>query len=204
MTPVPPSSIPADIETASGILPFDGEVVAYELKASLNEYFRTAGAASPVRSLRELIAYNEAHGEQVLKWFGQETFLYAERKGPLTSPEYQQALAFVRRFAREEGIDATLTRHKLDAIVAPTQAPAWLTDMLAGDNTFAGGFVPSAAAGYPSITVPAGSVQGLPVGLLFMGGAWSEPTLFRLAYAFEQIANARRTPKFLQTLVLEP
>lgn len=193
---------PADIEGVDGILPFNSEVIAYELKAGLDQYLKSAGASARVRSLADVIEFNERHREVELRWFGQETFLYADEKGPLTSPEYLHALALVRRFARDEGIDATLSRHKLDALVAPTQSPAWLTDMLIGDNTYAGGYLPSAAAGYPSITVPAADVEGLPVGLLFMGAAWSEPTLFRLAYSFEQLTNARKAPSFIRSLPL--
>jgi amidase len=191
---------PADIESADGIMAFDREVLAFELKAALAAYFADAGAAAPVRDLADIIEFNNRNSDLVMKWFGQETFLYAQAKGPLSSPAYQRDLMLVRRFARDEGIDATLAKHRLDAIVAPTQSPAWLTDMLLGDNTFAGGFAAAAAAGYPSITVPAGDVAGLPVGLLFMGAAWSEPTLFRLAFAFEQLAQGRRTPEFLPSL----
>lgn len=195
---------PVSVEGAEAITAFDGEVIAHELKAGLARYFEEAGSAAPVKSLADLIAFNQRNSDSELKWFGQETFLYAQTRGPLSSAAYTGALQMVQRFARDEGIDATLTNHRLDAIVAPTQSPAWIVDMLLGDNTWSGGFTPAAVAGYPSITVPAGDVSNLPVGLLFMGARWSEPVLFRLAYAFEQIAQARRPPEFVPELRIRP
>jgi amidase len=194
----------ANIETADAIWGVDSEVLSYELKASLNEYLASLGPKSPVKSLRDLIAYNIKHSDQEMMWFGQETFLYAESRGPLSSPEYQQQLAMVRELARTRGIDATLAKHRVEAIVAPTQGPAWLTDMLLGDNASIGSYVTASAAGYPSITVPAGEVSGLPVGLLFMGPAWSEGTLLKLAYGFEQTVRARRPPTFLTSVPIRP
>lgn len=191
---------PANIDSASAIWSFDSEALSFELKASLNEYLASLGPDSPVRSLADVIAFNLRHSDRELLWFGQETFEYAQSRGPLTSPEYQDALRMVRHLARTAGIDRTIATHRLDAIVAPTQSPAWLTDVLLGDNSILGSFVAPAAAGYPSITVPAGDVAGLPVGILFIGPAWSEPTLLRLAYAFEQHSRARRTPAFLPSV----
>ncbi|MGQ0701799.1 MAG: amidase, partial [Gemmatimonadales bacterium] len=195
---------PADVESAEAIWPFDAEVLAYELKEALNQYLRGLGSKAPVRSLEELIAFNNRNSDRELQWFGQETFIYAQSKGPLTSDEYQKTLALVRQLSRDQGIDATIAKHKLDAIVAPTQSPAWLIDPLLGDNTLLGSFVPAAAAGYPSLTVPAGDVAGLPVGLLFMGTAWSEGTLLKLGFAFEQLAHARRPPTFVPSLSVKP
>ena len=195
---------PADVETAEAIWTFDAEVLSYELKAGLDSYFASLGPSSPIKSLRDLIAFNERNSDRELLWFGQETFHYAESKGPLTSPEYQRALQLVRQLARAQGIDAVLQEHKLDALVAPTDSPAWLIDPLLGDNAVQGSYVASAAAGYPCITVPAGDVAGLPVGLLFMGTAFSEGTLLKLAYGFEQRVRARRAPTFQETIAIRP
>lgn len=195
---------PADVDSAEGIWAFDAELLAFELKAGLNAYLGSLGAASPVKSLSDLIAYNARHSDREMAWFGQETFEYAEQKGPLTSPEYQRTLQIVRQLARAQGIDATLLAHRLDALIAPTESPAWLIDPLLGDNAVQGGYVVSAAAGYPGITVPAGDVAGLPVGLLFMGTAWSEGTLLKLAYGFEQRVRARRAPTFQPTIMVRP
>lgn len=195
---------PADIDSAEGVWAFNAEVLSYELKATLNEYLGSLGPSSPVKSLRDLIAFNTRNSDRVLAWFGQETFEYAEQKGPLSSVEYQRSLMLVRQLSRAQGIDATIQAHKLDAIIAPTESPAWLIDVLLGDNAEQGSYVVAAAAGYPSITVPAGDVAGLPVGLLFMGPAYSEGTLLRLAYGFEQRVLARRAPTFQPTIHVRP
>lgn len=194
---------PADIATANAIWTFDAEVLSYELKAALNEFLAAAPAA-PVRNLADIIAFNNRNSDRELAWFGQETFEYAQTLGPLTSAGYLAALRMVRQLARTDGLDRTIATHRLDAIVAPAQSPAWLSDLLLGDNSMLGSFVPPAAAGYPSITVPAGDVAGLPVGILFMGSAWSEPTLLRLAFAFEQQTRARRAPTFLGSVTARP
>jgi amidase len=188
---------PAEIETAGAVWTFDSEVLMFELKAVLDQFLGGLDQAMPVHSLRELIAFNERNRDRELKWFGQEFFEYAATRGPLTSPEYQQALTMVRQLARERGIDATLARHRLDALVAPTQPPASLIDPMLGDSAPLGSFVTSAAAGYPCLTVPAGDVAGLPVGILFMGPAWSEGKLLRLGFAFEQLVQARRPPAYV-------
>lgn len=191
---------PVEIATASGIWPFDAEVLSYELKASLNAYLSSASPSAAVRSLEDVIAFNSRNRDRVMAWFGQETFLYAQSKGPLTDPEYLRTLALVRQMARTDGIDATLNKHRLDAIVAPTQSPAWLVDILLGDNTALGSFVTPAAAGYPNLTVPCGDVAGLPVGMLFIGGAYSDAKLLKLGFAFEQHCKARRVPTFQPTI----
>ena len=194
----------ANIENAEAIWNFDAEVLSYELKASLNEYLGSLGSKSRVKSLSDVIAFNERFSDQEMPWFGQETFLYAESKGDLNSAEYLDALGTTRQLARKLGIDATIAKHSLSAIVAPTTSPAWLADVLLGDNATLGPFVAPAAAGYPSITVPAGDVMGLPVGMLFMGPAWSEGTLIKLAYGFEQQVRARRPPTFLPSIPIRP
>jgi amidase len=134
-----------------------------------------------------------------MPYFGQEHFLKAEAKGPLTSKEYLDALKLCRRLSRKEGIDATMKKFKLDALVAPTDGPAWVTDLITGDHYLGGSSTVAAVAGYPSITVPAGFVFGLPIGISFFGRAWSESTLLKFAYAFEQASQFRKPPRFLET-----
>lgn len=194
----------ANIETANAIWGFDAELLSWELKASLNEYLASLGPASPVKSLGDLIAFNVRNSDRELTWFGQETFEYAQTKGPLSSPEYAKVLQLVRQLSRTDGIDATLARHSVDVLVAPTQSPAWLIDVLLGDNADLGSFVASASAGYPAVTVPAGDVAGLPVGLLFMGTAWSDAKLLQYAFAFEQRVKARRAPTFQPSITARP
>ena len=191
---------PADIPTLDAFKDAEIEVLLYEFKADLNKYLAWLGPASPVRSLKDVIAFNEARKNEELAYFGQEILTMAEAKGPLTSAEYTAALASSRRSARELGIDAVMAKYQLDALVAPTGGPAWLIDLVNGDS----GYVPgpsgiAAVAGYPHITVPAGYFRGLPVGISFFGRAWSEPTLIRLAYAYEQATKHRRPPTFAPT-----
>jgi amidase len=139
-----------------------------------------------------------------MPFFGQEIFEMAQKKGPLTSPAYRRALATCRSRARTMGIDAVMTRHKLDAIIAPTGSPAWPTDLVNGDPSLGSSSTPAAVAGYPNITVPAGEVYGLPVGVSFIGRAWSEARLVALAYAYEQASRHRKPPRFLPTPNLKP
>jgi amidase len=174
-------------------------VLLYELKADLNDYLARQGNGARVRSLEEVIAFNERNRTREMPYFGQDLFVKAEAKGPLTSAAYLEALATCRRFARSEGIDAVMDQHKLDALVAPTDGPAWLTDLVVGDHPLGSSSSAAAVAGYPSITVPAGFVSGLPVGISFFGRAWSEPALIGFAYAFEQARAARKAPQFAAT-----
>jgi amidase len=178
------------------------EVLLYEFKADLDAYLAGLGPDAPVKSMAEVIAFNEAHADQVMPYFGQERMLQAQAKGPLTEETYLKALATSKRLAGVEGIDQALAAQHLDTIVAPTTGPAWLIDLVNGDHYGGSCTTPAAVAGYPHITVPAGLVFGLPVGLSFFAGAWSEPTLLRLAYAFEQATQARRMPSFLPTVDL--
>jgi amidase len=169
----------------------------YELKADLNAYLAWLGPNTPVKSLKEIIEFNEKNATKEMPYFGQENFLKAEEKGPLTTKEYVDAIAKNHELAGKQGIDRTMDEHKLDAIVAPTGGPAWLTDIVNGDS-FAGGSSEFAAvAGYPNVNVVAGFVRGLPVGISFFGRAWSEPVLIGLAYAYEQTSKLRKAPGFL-------
>jgi amidase len=195
---------PADIETSGQFEEAEMTVLLYELKADLNAYLARLGAAAPVRSLKEIIAFNERNKKQEMPYFGQDLFLKAEAKGPLTDKEYLEALAKCRRLARTEGIDAVMDKHKLDALVGPTDGPGWLTDLVDGDHSLGRSSTAAAIAGYPHITVPAGFVCGLPVGISFIGRAWSEPTLLKLAYAFEQATKSRKAPRFRATADVRP
>jgi amidase len=174
-------------------------VMLYEFKAGLNGYLAGLGPGAPVRSLKDIIEFNERHRDKEMPYFGQEVFLKAQAKGPLTEAAYLEALAQCRRGSRTEGIDAVMDQGRLDALIAPTTGPAHVTDLLYGDRDTGGSTSPAAVAGYPSITVPAGFVRGLPVGISFFGRAYSEPTLLKLAYAYEQAAKVRQPPRFLPT-----
>ena len=187
---------PADIPTAGKFETAESEVLLYEFKAGLDAYLKTLGGKAPVKSIKEIIAFNEKNADREMPFFGQEIMLKAEAKGDLNSPAYRQALAKCKRLSRAEGIDAVIAKHKLDALIAPTGGPAWTTDLANGDH-FTGGFstVP-AVAGYPHITVPAGFVFGLPVGISFVGRAWSEPALIKYAFAYEQATKHRKPPQF--------
>ncbi|MEA2571795.1 MAG: amidase [Acidobacteriota bacterium] len=190
---------PANMATSGKYDETETEVLLYEFKADVNKYLAGANANVHSRTLADLIRFNEEHRAEELQYFGQEQFLKAEKKGPLTSPEYKKALAKNRRLSRAQGIDLVLKKHKLDAIIAPTGGPVWPTDLVNGDHYTGGYSSASAVAGYPHITVPAGFVFGLPVGLSFFAEAWSEPKLIRFAYAFEQATKARKAPRFLGT-----
>jgi amidase len=190
---------PADIPTAGKFDASELEVLLYEFKADLNTYLAGLGPQAPVHSLKEIIAFNERNREREMPFFGQDLFTKAEEKGPLTSKKYLEALSKNHLLTRTQGIDLVMTKNRLDALVAPTGGPAWPTDWINGDH-FTGGYSSaSAVAGYPHITVPAGYVFALPVGISFFAGAYSEPKLIKIAYAFEQATKARRAPQFLPT-----
>ena len=191
---------PADIETLGKFDESELLVFMYELKADLNAYLAALGPHAPVRTLKEIIDFNDRNRQKEMPYFGQDLFLKAEAKGPLTEKAYLDALEKNRQLARTEGIDATMDKHHLDAIVAPTGGPAWITDLVNGDHVAGGSSNAAAVAGYPNINVTAGFISTLPVGISFFGRAWSEPTLIRLAFAFEQTVKARHAPRFLSTV----
>ncbi len=172
------------------------EAMLFEFKAGLNQYLADLGDAAPVRTLADVIAFNEENADEEMPYFGQETLIAAEAKGPLTEAAYRTARDTASRLSREEGLDATIAAHRLDAILGPSGGPAWTTDLVHGDSFSVGSSSAAAVAGYPNVTVPAGAVHGLPVGVSFFGAAWSEPTLIRIAWAFEQAAPHRRPPTF--------
>lgn len=191
---------PVEVPNTAKYAQTEYEVLLYELKADLAAYLAEFAPNASVKSLKDIIDFNEKNRSRELPFFGQEHFLRAEAKGGLDSKEYLDALANNLLYSRAEGIDKVMKEYKLDALVAPSGGPAWLTDFIKGDASGGGFTSPAAVAGYPHVTVPAGNVFGLPCGISFVGAAWSEPTLIRLAYAFEQATQHRRAPTFARSL----
>tara|TARA_Y100000590_G_scaffold413427_2_gene509254 strand:+ start:1225 stop:2862 length:1638 start_codon:yes stop_codon:yes gene_type:complete len=177
-------------------------VLEHEFKAGLNAYLESLGPSAPVKSLAEIIDFNERNSEVEMPYFGQERMYASQARGPLTDQDYRKAVSAIQRGNRQDGIDALMDLHNLDAIIAPTMGLAWMTDHIKGDRLCGAGSssAPAAIAGYPDISVPMGFVSGLPIGISFFGRAWSEPALLGVAYAFEQETNHRRPPTFLDTL----
>src|SRR5256714_1133096 len=191
---------PANIETAGKFDDSEFDVLLYEFKADLNAYLASLGPKAPVKTLQEIIDFNDRHRAQEMPWFGQEIMIQAQAKGPLTEKKYLDELAQDQKMSRTDGIDATMDKNNLDAIIAPTGGPAWVTDLVNGDHFSGASSTPAAVAGYPNINVPAGFSHELPIGISFFGIAWSEATLIRIAYSFEQPTKHRRPPKFIPTL----
>lgn len=180
------------------------EVLLHEFKAGLNAYLGALPAGLPVHSLAELILWNERNAEHELQWFGQETFAQAQKRGALSSPAYRRARETCLRLSRREGIDAAIRRYRCDVFVGPTGGPAWMIDLVTGDHYRGGLSTPPAVSGYPHLTVPAGRVAGLPVGLSFFGAAWSDALLLRAGYAFEQATSHRARPAFAPSIIATP
>jgi amidase len=196
---VDPASLPSHEKLGNA----EHQVMLYEFKAGLNAYFASLGLAAPVKSLKDLIAFNERNRDREMPFFGQEILIDAEAKGPPTEPAYLEARAKCVKWARDDGIDALMDKHQLEAIIAPTTGPAHTLDLINGDRGLGGSSTYAAVAGYPDITVPVGNIFGLPMGISFFGRAWSEPKLIALSYAFEQATRARTTPRFLPTAEIE-
>ena len=190
---------PADLESHGKFDETELLVLMYELKADLNAYLARRPSAQ-VKSLADVIAFNEKNKDREMPYFGQDLLIKAQEKGPLTEKEYLAAIAANHSLSREHGIDAIMDKHRLDALVAPTGGPAWLTDLANGDHAVGGSSNAAAVAGYPNINVPAGFVFGLPVGISFFGRAWSEPTLIKIASGFEQLTNVRKPPQFASAM----
>lgn len=194
---------PANISTAKQMQTSEAEytVMLHDFKADLNAYLAELTETS-IHTLSDVIAFNKAHAVDEMPYFGQEVFERAEATTSLEAPEYLAALEETHRLSQQEGIDAVMDAHQLDALVMPTGSPSWCIDLVNGDHYTGSSSQPAAMAGYPAVSVPAGYVYDLPVGITFMGRAFSEPTLIKLAYAFEQATKARRVPQYLPTLVI--
>jgi amidase len=192
---------PGDVPNFDKFSKTELEVLHYEFKADLNKYLKSLDGNCRVHSLDDVIQFNEENSHRVMPYFGQEHMLTAQETKSLREKKYRDALTKNLRLTRKEGIDAVMRKHKLDALIVPTGGPAWLIDLVNGDsNTWdMESTSPAAVAGYPHITVPAGYLFGLPVGISFFAQAWQEPTLIKLAYAFEQATQFRRQPRYLPT-----
>ena len=194
---------PANIPNVGRYDASELEVLLYEFKADLNKYLGALGPSARVHSLADVIAFNEKNQSREMPFFGQDLMRRAQKKGPLTEKAYRDALGRNQRFSRAEGIDAVMDKYRLDALIAPSGNPAWTTDLVNGDHFVGSSTTPAAVAGYPSVTVPAGSAFGLPVGISFIGRAWRDDLVLKLAYAYEQATKHRRPPAFAATANLQ-
>jgi amidase len=194
---------PANIEHSEDYENEEYNILLYEIKHDMKEYLAKYGERLPFKTLKDLIEHNEDFKDEIMPYFGQEHFEKAEEKGPLTDQEYLADLEKAKRLSGREGIDATLEKHELDALIAPSGGPTWIIDLLHGDRSSGGTSSPAAVSGYPSITVPLGYIFGLPVGISFISGAYQEPTLLKLAFSFEQATRIRKPPQFIKTVHFE-
>ncbi|MHA1634265.1 MAG: amidase [Candidatus Thorarchaeota archaeon] len=194
---------PVDIPSAKELWDPEYQVLLYEFKETLNAYLAGLGLDAPVKSLEEIIKFNKSNQEKTMPIFGQDIMIKAQEKGGLDSEEYIEALEKCRKLSRDDGLDAALNDNKLDALIAPSGGPTWLTDHVVGDHSSGGSSSLAAVSGYSSITVPAGYIHGLPVGISFISGPYQEPTLIRLAYSFEQATSVRVPPQFKPSVAID-
>ncbi len=194
---------PVEIKTLNDINEIEFQVLLYDFKNDLNEYLAKYGPINSLRNINDIIKFNNDHREVVMPYFGQEAFILATEKDSIESEEYKEALERCHCLTRDEGIDAVLKEHQLDAIIAPSGGAAWLIDYINGDHSTGGSSSAAAVSGYPNITVPAGYIHGLPVGISFFSGAFQEPKLLKIAYSFEQATKIRKPPEFLPTVELK-
>ena len=194
---------PVDIPSAKEHWEHEYQVLLYEFKMTLNAYLAGLGPNAPVNNLEEVIEFNKSNQEKTMPIFGQETMIKAQEKGGLDSEEYIEALEKCRKLSRDDGLDTALNDNKLDALIAPSGGPSWLTDHVVGDHSSGGSSSLAAMSGYSSITVPAGYIHGLPVGISFISGPYQEPTLIRLAYSFEQATSVRVPPQFKPSVAID-
>jgi amidase len=193
---------PTNLENIREIREPEYTVLCYEFKTDLNAYLAEFLEKGP-RTLKELIEYNEKHKDKIMPYFGQEHFIRSEEKGALTDEEYLEALAKCKQITQDEGLDKIIKEHNLDALIAPSGSPSWPIDLLNGDHFTGGSSSAAAVSGYPNITIPLGYIHGLPIGISFFSSAFQEPTLIKLAYAFEQATKVRKPPEFKPTLILK-
>jgi amidase len=195
---------PADVPETPGLADAEFEVMLFEFKAGLAAYFAQRQAPNGLETLKDVIEFNQKEKARELRYFGQDLLAKSLERGPLSSPKYVAARRKCRSGSRALGIDAVCTKHRLDALVAPTTGPAWVTDLLNGDH-YTGGSASTlpAVSGYPHVTVPMEHIAGLPVGLSFFGRAWTEASLLAMAFAYEQATRHRAAPRFLATVDLD-
>ncbi len=191
---------PADVPSIADLWPLEKEALLHEFKPALEGYLASLSERAPIKTLKDLIAWNDKHHDETMPFFDQDLLIEAEKRGDLTNKAYLDVRDKLRDLAKTRGLDALLDGQKLDALVAPTGCLPWPIDLAGGDNETFSAASPPAIAGYPHITVPAGYCLGLPTGISFIGKPWSEPLLLDIAYAYEQATKARRAPRYLPSM----